>query len=163
MGKIRTQALSENWETKFHSQCRKFSDFLWQFSDGSSGGTWKPPPPLFLDQTDSRRAEKIFFWWPSPPPLSKGLGDRPPLYLKVWIRHCNGKINLNFQDRKRRNKGFESCYSLFSLVVVNIKDITRFPLSGDFKGTRVWPPSLATIHVQRNGGITERYSRKVWI
>ena len=149
--------MSENWETKFHSQCRKFSDFPWQFSDGSSGGTWKPPPPpLFLDQTDSRRAEKIFFWWPSPPPLPKGLEDHAPLYLKVWIRHCNGKINLNFQDRKRRNKGLESCYSLFSLVVVNIKDITRFPLSGDFKGTRVWPPSSATIHVQRNGGISER-------
>ena len=42
----------------------------------------------------------------------------------------------NFQDRKRRNKGFESCHSFFSLVVVNIKDIRRFPLSGDFKVTR---------------------------
>ena len=163
MGKIRTQALSENWETKFHSQCRKFSDFLWQFSGGSSGGTWKPPPPYFYTKLTHEGLKKFFFGDRPHPPYLKVWMTMPHLYLKVWIRHCNGKINLNFQDRKRRNKGFESCYSLFSLVVVNIKDIARFPLSVDFRGTRVWPPSLATIHVQRNGGITERYSRKVWI
>ena len=36
-------------------------------------------------------------------PLSKGLDDRPPPHLKVWIRHCNILIDgihnvTNFQD-----------------------------------------------------------------
>ena len=34
------------------------------------------PPPFFLDQTAAERAEK--FWEGDPPPLSKGLDDRPP-------------------------------------------------------------------------------------
>ena len=44
--------------------------------------------PLFLDQTEARRAEKIFLTPVPPPLLSKGLDDRPPSYLKIWIRHC---------------------------------------------------------------------------
>ena len=46
----------------------------------SRGG---PAAPFFLDQTAAERAEK--FWeGDRPPPLSKGLDDRPPpLYLKV--------------------------------------------------------------------------------
>ena len=35
------------------------------------------PPPLFLGQSEARRAEKIRGWIPP-----------PPLYPKVWIRHC---------------------------------------------------------------------------
>ena len=53
-------------------------------------GPWDPPPPLFLDQSEARRAEKNFLQI-ALPPLSKGLDDHhppPPLYLKVWIRHC---------------------------------------------------------------------------
>ena len=34
-------------------------------------------PPLFPDQTEARRAKKIFFG-DQPPPVSKGLDDRPP-------------------------------------------------------------------------------------
>ena len=49
-------------------------------SGGYRGGAW--PPLLFLDKTEARR--KIF---PDHPPLSKGLDDRPPPYLRVWIRH----------------------------------------------------------------------------
>ena len=48
-------------------------------------------PPLlfsFLDQTEARRAEKNFFG--NRPPLSQGLDDRAPPYLKVWIGHCMG-------------------------------------------------------------------------
>lgn len=100
-------------------------------------GPGSPPPPYFKTKLTHEGLKKIFFGDRPHPPYLKVWMTMPHLYLKVWIRHCNGKINLNFQDRKRRNKGFESCYSLFSLVVVNIKDITRFPLSGDFKGTRV--------------------------
>ena len=35
------------------------------------------PPPLFLDQTEAQRAAKIFLETFPPPPLSKGLDDRP--------------------------------------------------------------------------------------
>ena len=48
------------------------------------------PPPLFLDQTEAQRAAKMFLET-FPPPLSKGLDDRPtssPPNLKFWIRHC---------------------------------------------------------------------------
>ena len=41
---------------------------------------------LFLDQTEAQRAEKNFFETTPPPPLSQGLDDRAPHYLKVWIR-----------------------------------------------------------------------------
>ena len=34
-------------------------------------------PPLFLDQNEARRAENIFL--ETPPPLTQGLDDRPPL------------------------------------------------------------------------------------
>ena len=48
------------------------------------------PPPLFLDQTKAPRAEKKAFKTAAPP-LSQGLDDRPPPYLKVWIRHCSAQ------------------------------------------------------------------------
>ena len=52
-------------------------------------GPGGPAPPLVLDQTEAQRAEKMFLETPSPPPppLSKGLDDRAPMYLKVWIQH----------------------------------------------------------------------------
>ena len=59
-------------------------------SGRSRGGTWgpdAPPPPLFLDQTEARRDEKKILR-DHPPFLSKGLDNRAPPYLRVWIRHC---------------------------------------------------------------------------
>ena len=49
-----------------------------------------PGAPLFLDQTETRRAEKNFGGTArgSPPPLSEGVDDRTPPYLKIWIPHC---------------------------------------------------------------------------
>ena len=52
-----------------------------------------PPPPrptpqvLFLDQTEAQRAERKTFRDASPP-LSQGLDDLAPPFLKVWICHC---------------------------------------------------------------------------
>ena len=47
-------------------------------------------PPLFLAQTEARRAEKNFVLETArPTSLSKGLDDRGPPYLKVWIPPCN--------------------------------------------------------------------------
>ena len=43
----------------------------------------RPGPPLFLDQTKNKWFGRL-----TPPPLSKGLDDPHPPYLKVWIRHC---------------------------------------------------------------------------
>ena len=56
-------------------------------SGGSRGGARGGGPPLFLDQTRARRPKKMC--WETAPPLSKGLDDRPPPYLKVWIRHSS--------------------------------------------------------------------------
>ena len=36
----------------------------------------REPSPLFLDQTEAQRAENILLG--DPPPLSKGMDDRPP-------------------------------------------------------------------------------------
>ena len=47
-------------------------------------GHGRPRPALFLNQTEAWRAE--IFFLEDRPPLSKGLDDRPPPYLKVWIR-----------------------------------------------------------------------------
>ena len=52
----------------------------WRIQGRGPGG----PPPLILDQTKGRR--KKLETGP-PPTLSRGLDDRAPSYLKVWIRH----------------------------------------------------------------------------
>ena len=54
-------------------------------SCGSRGGARRgpAPTPLFLDQNEARRADKKNF--ESAPPLSQGLDEPPPPYLKVWI------------------------------------------------------------------------------
>ena len=44
-------------------------------------------PPLFFDQNEAGRAEKKISGDCTPPPLSQGLDDRTPPYLKVWICH----------------------------------------------------------------------------
>ena len=56
-------------------------------SCGSRGGAQRgpAPTPLFLDQNEARRADKKIL--SPPPPLSQGLDEPPPPYLKVWIRH----------------------------------------------------------------------------
>ena len=56
---------------------------------GRSPGDLPPPLLLFLDQNEARRAEKIFWETAPPPPLFKGLDDRPPLLISrsgSW--HC---------------------------------------------------------------------------
>ena len=64
------------------------------------------PPSLFLDQTEAWRAEKIFFGdHPPTPPLSQGLDDRAPPYLKVWIRHCMGHFSWTDAFHKQHNSG----------------------------------------------------------
>ena len=56
-------------------------------ADPGKGPGGPAPPPLFLDQTEAQKAKKNFFGDHPPPPLSKGLDDRAPTYLKVWIQH----------------------------------------------------------------------------
>ena len=84
---------------EFPSILRKFAPLYLlspRYTSGGSrggarggGGGGGRAPPSFLDQTEARRTEKNFLR-DLPPPLSKGLDDRPPPppYLKVWIRHC---------------------------------------------------------------------------
>ena len=67
----------------------------WRIQGRDLGG-W---PPLTFRPNGGPKGEKRFFGdhpsrSPSPPPLSQGLDDRAPLYLKVWIRHCHCIISL---------------------------------------------------------------------
>ena len=43
-----------------------------------SGGSREGGPPLFVDQTEAQRAKKLFLETAAPPPLSKGVVERPP-------------------------------------------------------------------------------------
>ena len=52
-----------------------------------------PALSLFLDQNESRWAEKTVFEAAPPTPLSQGVDDRGPPYLRVWIRHWCLPIN----------------------------------------------------------------------
>ena len=70
-------------------------------SGGSGGGVWgahRPPPPSFLDQTEPQRTEKMFFWKPSRVPLISGSGRSPPPHLKVWICHCQVKLQTKLEN-----------------------------------------------------------------
>ena len=49
--------------------------------------------PLSFRPNWSPKGWKTFFR--DRPPLSKGLDDRPPPYLKVWIRHCIRCVTLH--------------------------------------------------------------------
>ena len=62
----------------------------WRIQGRGTGG---PPPSLFLDQNEARWAEKNFFEATPPTPLSQGVDDRGPPYLRVWIRHWCLPIN----------------------------------------------------------------------
>ena len=44
-----------------------------------SGGSREGGPHLFVDQTEAQRAKKVFLETAAPPPLSKGVDERPPL------------------------------------------------------------------------------------
>ena len=59
-------------------------------------GLGSPFPRLFLDPTEAQKAEKKFFenWVP----LISGCGWQPTAptpYLKVWIRHCQVKLQVS--------------------------------------------------------------------
>ena len=59
-------------------------------SGRSRGGTWGPDaPPLPYFWTKLRpEGTKKKFCETTPTFLSKGLDNRAPPYLRVWIRHC---------------------------------------------------------------------------
>ena len=57
-----------------------------QQSRGGARGTRLPP--YFWTKLRPQGPKKRLLR-PPPSPLSQGLDDRPPPYLKVWIRHCS--------------------------------------------------------------------------
>ena len=64
-------------------------------SGGSRRGVRGAQPPLIFRPNGGPNGRNFFFWggakfffWDRPPPISQGLDDRSPPYLKVWIRHC---------------------------------------------------------------------------
>ena len=54
----------------------------WQIQGKGPGGS----APLYFETKMRPGGPTTFFLRPGPP-LSQGLDDRPPSYLKVWIRH----------------------------------------------------------------------------
>ena len=84
--------MSDNVAGKIHSQA------VVDPGEGS-GEPIAPPPPSFLDQTEPQRAEKMFFWKPSRVPLISGSGSPPPPpNLKVWICHCQVKLQTKLEN-----------------------------------------------------------------
>ena len=57
-------------------------NYLALYSGGSSGGAWGARPPSFRLKWGPK-ARKKFFW--DRPPLSQGLDDCAPPYLRVWM------------------------------------------------------------------------------
>ena len=49
--------------------------------------------------------KKFFLETTPPPPLSQGLDDQAPPYLKVWIRHCMGHFSWTDAFHKQHNSG----------------------------------------------------------
>ena len=108
------------------------------------------PPPLFLDQTEARRAEKIFSG--DHPPLSQGLDDRAPPYLKVWIRHCMGHFGWTDAFHKQHNSGV-----IWSTLWYWIRK--QIIIYREKRGSRVyqnWPTSQIT------QPILHRKTKKKW-
>ena len=69
-------------------------NYLALYSGGSSGGAWGARPPSFRSKWGPKARKKFFSDRP-PPPLSQGLDDCAPPYLKVWICHCCKSSRLN--------------------------------------------------------------------
>ena len=88
--------MSDNVAGKNHSQA--------VVDPGEGSGEPIAPPPLFLDQTEPQRAEKMFFWKPSRVPLISWSGSPnpppppPPPHLKVWICHCQVKLQTKLEN-----------------------------------------------------------------
>ena len=61
------------------------------------------PPLIFRPSWGPKGAEKNLFG--DRPPLSQGLDDRAPPYLKVWMRHCMGHFSWTDSFHKQHNSG----------------------------------------------------------
>ena len=84
-----------------------------------------PGSPLFSDQTEARRADKIFLG-DRPPPLSKGLDDRPPPPLSQGLDPALLRVHgLYFANN------FQSCRCLLAQLatgyvhVVELRGLNR--------------------------------------
>ena len=98
--------MTDNVAGKIHSQA--------VVDPGEGSGEPIAPPPSFLDQTEPQRTEKMFFWKPSRVPLISGSGRAPtpppppffggggppppPPHLKVWICHCQVKLQTKLEN-----------------------------------------------------------------
>ena len=100
-------------------------------SGGSRGGGGPGPPPSFVDQIKVRRADNKTIVKPPPSPLSQGLDDPPPPYLKVWTRHW--KITFYYQSESNAASEMNLLYTKYvpvSEVWYDIKFGLFFLLQG---------------------------------
>ena len=81
--------MTDNVAGKIHSQA--------VVDPGEGSGEPIAPPPSFLDQTEPQRTEKMFFGSQAGSPLSLGL-EGPPPHLKVWICHCQVKLQTKLEN-----------------------------------------------------------------
>ena len=75
---------------KLQSQSKLLGHFAVQWRIQGRGQGEPGSPLIFKPNWGPKGRKKIFDTIPPPPPapLSQGLDDRSPPYLKVWFRHC---------------------------------------------------------------------------
>ena len=61
----------------------------WRIQERDPGDPASPPPYFWTKLRPQGPKKRLLR--PPPSPLSQGLDDRPPPYLKVWIRHCSAQ------------------------------------------------------------------------
>ena len=66
--------------------CNNCLEGFFHCNGGSRGGA--QGPPLFFTKLRPELPKKVWGTTPPPPPHVRIWMTRPPLYLKVWIRHC---------------------------------------------------------------------------
>ena len=74
----------------------------------------RDPVPLIFRPNWGRKGPQFFFLRP-PPPLSQGLDDRGPFYLKVWIRHWRGRKNRGYIIHKANILSLQGPTTLFAI------------------------------------------------
>ena len=78
VGGVQKEAISEGLGVASRVFCLGALSKIDEQAISYSGGSREGGHPLFVDQTEAQRAKKLFLET-APPPLSKGVDERPPL------------------------------------------------------------------------------------
>ena len=91
------------------------------------------PSPLFLHQTEVQRVEKNFLEAALPLSLSKGLDDRDPPYLQVWMWHWDCSTSISIRSSCTSENSHDISFSIrrmqgFDILVFIPMLTSRLPL-----------------------------------